>query len=280
MDASASQGNFGTVQSNVLSQSPTQTPEAAATTGTAVATAAATTSAVASTALAATPALPTRTSPYYFDAIPAAYDIMKVLAPFVKEDGLVTISSISVVAATKLKEAIINEWAKLGVTVLPGDIPPVPDLSLLKPGEFLVLIPKGLKLNALASRFRQYLQEVKDAYGEEAIESSYWVAVPDKVLEGTRGLPFAEQIEIMEDKSPGAQVANILGICAAVLLFQERTGKRMLSDDPPTYTRTLQWIKGYQTAVGCFSAEGLDVTFGTKPHWEDTDIALLPLRKL
>jgi hypothetical protein len=267
----ASQGIFRTVQSNREGVLPTQTPEAAATTGTAT-----TTSAVASTALAATPAVPTRTSPYYFDAIPAANDIMTKLAPFVKEDGLVIISSLSEVAATKLKEAIIIEWAKLGVTVLPEDIPPVPDLSLLNPGEFLVLIPKGLKLNALASRIKYCNPMVKDKYGEQAVETSYWVAVPDKVLEGTRDLPFAKQVEIMKDKCPGAQVPKLPEICAAVLSCQERTGEWMLSDNPPTYTRTFEQDNGNQACVGSFSSDGLFVDYGI---WVSQHIALLPIRK-
>jgi hypothetical protein len=266
----ASQDFFG---SNVSGLS-TQTPQAAATTGAAAAATAATTSAVASTALAASPAVPVATGPYYFDALDGAKDIIKHLSLFFGESGLVPLSSCSKVAEMMLKEAIINEWAKLGVTVLSENISPVPDLSLLNPGEFLVLIPKGLTLNALASRFRYSDKMVKEAYGKQAVGSSYWVAVPDKVLEETRDLPFAKQVEIMKDKCPGAQVANVLEICAAVLICHERTGKRMLSDDPPTFTCTYEPINDYQMCVGGFSAEGLYVG---KFSWMHPSLALLPL---
>jgi hypothetical protein len=276
MDASASQGIFGTGQNDEASMQWTQTSEATAMTGIVVST-----SAVASTALAATPAVPAATCPYYFNAqlVSGANDIVRHLAPFLGVDGLVTISSLSEVAAMKLKEAIINEWAKLGVTVKLEDIPPVPNASLLKPGEFLMLIPKGRTLNALASRIRYYDQEVKDAYGEQAVENSYWVAVPDKVLEETRGLPFAKQVEIMNDKCPGAQVAKLPEICAATLIHQERTGERLLSDNPPTYTyiRTLEQFKGYQTVMVSFTLDGLFVYYRS---WGTHFIVLLPIRKL
>jgi hypothetical protein len=271
----ASQGISGRVVSNASDLFPTQTPQAAAMTETVAAATAATTLAVASTALAASPAVPAPTGPYYFDANSGVNDIMTRLVLFLERHELMAFGLPSEVAATKLKEPFIIEWAKLGVTVLPEDIPPVPDLSLLNPGEFLVLIPKGLKLNDLESNFHYFKPEVKEAYGEQAVESSYWVAVPDKVLEETRDIPFADQVKIMKDKCPGAEVLPLLASIAGALIRKERTGKGILED---RYTRTLEKIGRYETVVvGCFSPYGLDIDSG---DWGGSYIALLPIRKL
>lgn len=209
-------GIIGRLGRYVSSHLRTRTPPSAETTGTVAAT-----SAVASTALASTPAISSTTGKYYFGAVPAAQNIMTHLVRFLGINELIILSSFNEVAAKMGKEEIVNEWAKLGVAIKPEDIPPVPNDARLMPNEYFVLIPKGISMNNLGSELTGIKGEIKEDWGKKATESFYWVVGSTVAV-----LPHQNRAKVIESN-------------AVTLIYEERTGERLLRTNPLMEKTTL-----------------------------------------
>jgi len=276
----ASQGIFGGVR-NYFARIWGSSPHSGATAATAAAKSNAATSALASASSNSSESRALKRE-YYFDVVPAAPDLMIKLAPFLGDKGVLTLSHCSSLAAQRLADQAIAEWARLGV-IIPQEvidkIPAPPDESQLKENEFLVLIPKGLTLNHFKGKLRYIDYKVEcNFFGHIKQDSSYWVAVPKEVLDGSRRKTFSDQVQLMNEKCPGGQVPTLIEAISISLIYKERTGERLLGANPLTYTCCLEQINGYQTSVGGFCTRGLAVDYDFL-HWDFPNIVLLPLRK-
>jgi hypothetical protein len=172
----------------------------------------------------------------------------------------------------KISKIVREEWARLGVKVPTEDVPPVPDVSLLKPNEFLVLIPKGIKLSDF-NRNIKYRSDKVDP-NKMVVENSYWVAVPEEVLKETEGRSYDEQVAKMNKECPGARVPTIIEAVAVGLIYHERTGKWMLEENT---TVCVGKDGKHEADVGHFSDFGLQVFLSVSINPTN---ALLPLRQI
>ena len=201
-----------------------------------------------------------------------------------------------------------KEWETYFGTV--GKVPPLPKgiLKILsgpcpfdgtrkvKETHILALVPKTvngrpLSLNELERvvknpkqghrcqyRYREYAFFA--AHGDVKIEESYWVLMKKTVLEGTRNQTFEQQqailVEHVQRLNTPYQVPKALEVAVCLFVEYVKSGTRLLSDTPGTYTRCVEFVDNEPVIVGCFAAGGLDVSYSGSDYHV---VGLAPLRK-
>ena len=140
----------------------------------------------------------------------------------------------------------------------------------------LVLIPKHvggkvLTLNYLGeliqrpqgggygTKYRYYPDYVREAVGRKGSGSSYWVLMTRYVLPGSRDKGYADQCKLVSDHAARTgldyRLPSALEASVVMLLHHVRSGKRLYSDNPWTYTRCRdKTTHGYPVVVGGFSS--------------------------
>lgn len=146
----------------------------------------------------------------------------------------------------------------------------------------LTLIPKTvnrkpLTLNSLEKlmkrtqqgstiQYSYYSEEIKKKYGNASPASSYWVLLTKDVIPESRSKSYDDQKQLLKTYCQRAQVAyevpHLLEAATIIFLEYLRTGKRLYSDNPWTYTRCEERVSSNSDSglfVGGFSEKGLDV---------------------
>ncbi len=157
----------------------------------------------------------------------------------------------------------------------------------------LVRLPRtlhgGLTLKSLGELARKYFPKSSTGYrfiwspvmqeqGDKSIDRSRWVVMTRDILPGTRGRSYAEQQRMIADLASeslnGYGVPGILKATACIFSQYFGSSKRLFSDDPRTYIRCVEEVKGLQIVVGDFAPAGLDVI--DEAHIEDyTGVAVM-----
>jgi len=139
----------------------------------------------------------------------------------------------------------------------------------------LILIPKTVKgkpltLNTLqaliqkprqghATKYSYYSETVKKKIGDQSISKSYWALMTKDVVPNSLNKTYSEQQAFIEE--PYA-VPGALEMAIAILLHHVKSGERLYSDKPETYTRCQDEVSrewGSRVVVGSFGASGLSV---------------------
>jgi NLR family CARD domain-containing protein 3 len=73
------------------------------------------------------------------------------------------------------------------------------------------------------------------------------------------------------------EMPDALSAATAILLHHARTGERLYTDDPYTYTRCQEKVLGneYPVVVGGFSSGGIDVHSSYRVHDHDDGVSCL-----
>jgi len=147
----------------------------------------------------------------------------------------------------------------------------------------LTLIPKTVKgkpltLNSLgglmkhpqqgqATQYSYYWEEIKREHGNTASTFSYWVMLTKDVIPESRSKSYDAQVQLLKTYCQKAQVAyevpSLLETATSLFLEYLRTGSRLYSDSPWTYTRCQESVFSYPSyplIVGGFAAGGLGVS--------------------
>jgi hypothetical protein len=127
----------------------------------------------------------------------------------------------------------------------------------------LVQHPQG---GGHATKYRYYGDSIKKQFGTRSFRGSYWVLMTRDVLEGSRDEKYASQKSLVAThaKRTGLPYAipGALEAATAILSHYVRSGERLYTDDPWTWTRCQELVDGqYPTIVGGFSSGGLDVNY-------------------
>ncbi|MBS0649271.1 MAG: SEL1-like repeat protein [Verrucomicrobia bacterium] len=237
--------------------------------------------------------------------IPSAAAAVKTPAPSFSVASLVpalppvpgAVSAVPKAFANPLLPAIAfgkELWAKYLGDV--GEEPPLPsDIAKILQGpcpfnpgrrveetHLLTLIPKTvngkpLTLNFLeelvkhprkgsATRYRYYLNEIKNEHGNTTSASSYWVLFTKDVIPEGQNKSYNTQVQLLKEQSQKAKVVyevpQLLEAVTSILMEYLRTGKRLYSDNPWTFTRCQELVSTRPTwslVVGGFAADGLIV---------------------
>ncbi|MBA3604031.1 MAG: hypothetical protein H0W50_10440 [Parachlamydiaceae bacterium] len=96
-------------------------------------------------------------------------------------------------------------------------------------------------------------------------DKSYWALMSKDVLNGSRNKSFKKQQKMVSELSKKAsvqcEVPKALEAVVSILTHQVRSGVRLFSDNPVTYTRCLEELADFQVLVGGFAPSGLRVPY-------------------
>ena len=126
-----------------------------------------------------------------------------------------------------------------------------------------------------------YAQYVRPSIGNQVSGSSYWVLMTRDVLPGSRWKSYADQCALVSDHANRTglpyEVPGALEAAVVMLLHHVRSGERLYSDNPYTYTRCRdKATNGNPVVVGGFSSGGLNVS---DFHYDDNYDGVAGLRK-
>ena len=122
--------------------------------------------------------------------------------------------------------------------------------------EELIKSPKG---EGHGTKYDYYWDEAREAIGNQSPDSSYWVLMTRGVLPGSRSESYQDQCALVE-RHQGYTVPGALEAAVMMLLHHVRSGERLYSDSPYTYTRCREELPGFHLVVGGFSSGGLCVS--------------------
>ena len=122
----------------------------------------------------------------------------------------------------------------------------------------LIKSPKG---GGHGTKYRNYWEKAREALGRQSPESSYWVLMTKDVLPGHHTKSYKDQCALVA-RHQGYTVPGALESAVVMLLHHVRSGERLYSDSPWTFTRCWEKVQGVQLVVGgFFSGAALDVNF-------------------
>jgi hypothetical protein len=136
----------------------------------------------------------------------------------------------------------------------------------------LVLVPeavygKPLTLGLLGELVQNPLQGHETEYNyfnlgdyqDSPAPASHWALMTRDVLPGSRSKRYKEQQAIAQSK-PGYQIPTLLDAVTVVFMEYVRSGRRLYSNTPWTFTRCQEkYTENQQLVIGGFSTDGLDV---------------------
>ena len=126
----------------------------------------------------------------------------------------------------------------------------------------LIQSPKG---GGHGTKYEYYWDEAHAAIGNQSPVSSYWVLMTRDVLEGSRNKSYQNQCAFVENHANRTGLAyavpGALEAAVVMLLHHVRSGERLYSSNPFTYTRCQEKVQNFQLAVGGFSSGGLFVNY-------------------
>ena len=120
----------------------------------------------------------------------------------------------------------------------------------------LIKQPQG---EGYGTKYGYYWDKVSKAIGNQSPGSSYWVLMTKDVLPGSRYMKYENQYALVV-KHQGYTVPGALEAAVVMLLHHARSGERLYSDSPWTYTRCRESVidvNDYSVFVGGFSSGGL-----------------------
>ena len=111
-------------------------------------------------------------------------------------------------------------------------------------------------------------------HGAVSPAKAQWMWLASDVIPGSGNRSYTEQQRLIAER-PGLEVPDDLSATVAILTHYARTGERLFSDDPWTYTRCSNRVSGYQMAVGGFAPAGLFLSYSI----DNDGIGVAGLRK-
>jgi hypothetical protein len=112
-----------------------------------------------------------------------------------------------------------------------------------------------------STKYKFYVDLVREQIGEESPPSSYWLLTTRDVLPGSRNKTHRAQQEMVASyASQGYAMPSVLEAATAILMHHAREGERLFGDAPWIYTRCQEVVDGYPVLVGGFSSGGLHIS--------------------
>ena len=113
------------------------------------------------------------------------------------------------------------------------------------------------------TKYRYYWEEARKAIGDQSPDSSYWVLMTRDVLSGSRNKSYENQCALVAAHADRMDLAyeipGALEAAVVMLLHHVRSGERLYSYAPATYTCCRESVSNRQLVVGGFSSGGLGV---------------------
>jgi hypothetical protein len=142
----------------------------------------------------------------------------------------------------------------------------------------LIKSPQG---GGSKTKYRCYGSYVKRELGAQSPGSSYWVLMTRDVLPGSRDKTYDAQKALVAEHVSRLdlpyEVPDALSAATAILLHHARTGERLYTNDPGTYTRCQERVlrNKYPVVVGGFPSKGLDVSHNSSSLCDSGGVSCL-----
>jgi hypothetical protein len=142
----------------------------------------------------------------------------------------------------------------------------------------LIKSPRG---GGSKTEYSRYDDAVKEELGAQSPRSSCWVLMTRDLLPGSRNKAYDAQEALVAAHASRLnlpyKMPDALSAATAILLHHARTGERLYTDDPYTYTRCQEKVLGneYPVVVGGFSSGGIDVHSSYRVHDHDDGVSCL-----
>jgi hypothetical protein len=130
------------------------------------------------------------------------------------------------------------------------------------------------------AKFEIYGNEVRRELGAQSPRNPYWVLMTRDVLPGSRGKTYGAQKALVA-AHVHYDMPYALEAATAILLHHARTGERLYTNAPWTYTRCQEKVldNEYPVVVGRFSSEGLIVYHSSHFIYVSSSYGVSCLRK-
>ncbi len=133
------------------------------------------------------------------------------------------------------------------------------------------------------TKYSNYNSYAREAVGNQSPSVSYWVLITRDILPDSRNKNYMEQCKLVETYTTrtelGYELPGVLEVSVAILLHHVRSGERLYSDNPRTFTCCRdKTSNGYPLLVGGVSSEGLRVLHGS--HVRNNFNGVAALRKI
>jgi hypothetical protein len=120
-----------------------------------------------------------------------------------------------------------------------------------------------------STKYRVYASDVQEQFGAQSPVHSYWVLMTRDVIEGSRNQGYSSQKALVAHHANRTglpyELPGALEAATAILLHYVRSGERLYTNNPLTYTRCQElvaWDFGNcPAAVGSFSSGGVSIRF-------------------
>jgi hypothetical protein len=127
----------------------------------------------------------------------------------------------------------------------------------------LIQCPRG---GGYPTKYDDYNSTVQKQFGAQSPARSYWVLMTRDVIEGSRNEDYSSQQALVAAHAKRTGLAyelpGALEAATAILSHYVRSGERLYTDDPWTYTRCQALVNNrYPVVVGGFAFGGLDIGF-------------------
>jgi len=135
------------------------------------------------------------------------------------------------------------------------------------------------------TQLRAYSETARNVAGVERQIQSVWVLITKDVLPESRGKNYAAQLQMINQLSREMRckysLPSALQLSSYLLLHHAKTGQKLLSDEPLTYSRCLRkGKKQWPMAVGGFTEDGLHIASCYDPHSRYDFCGIVAMRKL
>jgi hypothetical protein len=132
--------------------------------------------------------------------------------------------------------------------------------------ETLIQNPKG---GGHATKYRYYY--VKDQH-ESKGTTAHWALMTRDVVPGSRNKTYKDQCALVKG---GDEPPHLLDAATGILMHHAKSGERLFSNSPSTYTRCQEKSNAFQTRVGGLSVDGLSLNI----YYDYDDCGLASSRK-
>ncbi len=128
--------------------------------------------------------------------------------------------------------------------------------------EELIQHPRG---GGYSAKYGYYDRDVREQFGAQSPVRSYWVWMTRDVLEGSRSEDYASQQNLVAQHASRTglpyEIPGALEAATAILSYYVRSGERLYTDDPWTYTRCQELASNqFPIVVGGFASGGLCIS--------------------
>jgi len=106
--------------------------------------------------------------------------------------------------------------------------------------------------------FSYFMDKLQEEHGGTQSAQAQWVLMTKDIIPESKNKAYEKQ-KLMVEAKPHYEVPNLLSATVGILAHYIRTGERLFSDDPITYTRCKETAVTCRTVVGALSSDSLNI---------------------